>query len=199
MLEPDTLYQHHLRSQKVLVFTYPYGVHLLNDQAVVFDFSVKNKQDDTHCRCYYFMKHWMSVLVTFDESLQLKPDSEFHFPFAFNCDITTPHYCSGRSLYTTDILLDIIVKPDGASYMIEDETQFYEAYENGMFGTNWYEGASKALEWWCTLLEKGAFIDYLNSVAPFPTKMSVNHEPLLIENDIDEIPFLNHPLHPRFG
>lgn len=172
---------------------------MLNDQAVVFDFSVKNNQDDTHCRCYYFLKHWMSVFVTFDESLQLKPDSEFHFPFAFNCDITTPHYRSGRSLYTTDILLDIIVKPDGASYMIEDETQFHEAYESGMFGTNWYEGASKALEWWCTLLEKGAFIDYLNSVAPFPTEMSEHHEPLLIEKHIDEIPFLNHPLHPRFG
>ena len=199
MLKLDTLYQHHLRSQKAMVFTYPRGAHLLNDQAVVFDFSVNNDRKRTHCRCYYFLKHWMSIFVTFDESLQLKPDSEHQFPFAFNCDITTPHYRSGRSLYTTDILLDIIVKPDGTSYMIEDETQFYDAYENRMFGTNWYEGASKALEWWCTLLEKRAFIDYLNSVAPFPIEMSVNQEPLFIERDIDEIPFLNHPLHPRFG
>lgn len=83
--------------------------------------------------------------------------------------------------------------------MIEDETQFYEVYENRLLGTNWYEGASKALEWWCTLLEKGAFIDFLNSVVPFPIEMTVNHEPLLIEKDIDEIPFLYHPLHPRFG
>jgi len=196
MLKPDTLYQYHLYSKKVSIFSYPYGTHALTNEAVIFDFAIRSDQDITYCRCYYFIVHWMSIFVTFDSSLQLKPDPDFNFPFAFNCDITTPHYIRGESLYTTDVLLDILVAPDGVTYMIEDEDQFYQAYEDKIFGSVWYENALKALDWWCKLLDKGDFIEYLNGVASFPREMTNNTEPCLVGQPINTVPFIHHPHYP---
>lgn len=141
---------------------------------------------------------WLSVFTTFDEQLALKPDSNPAFPFAFNCDITTPHYCRGNAIFTSDLYIDVLVGTDGYTYQMKDMEDFERAFTLGLFGKTWYEGAKREAEWLAELLERNRFLDFLNGVAPFPRTTSAYIHPPMRRCPIDEIDFEYHPLYPRY-
>ena len=127
-------------------------------------------RDDTpiYCRGYYFLDRWLSVFVTFDEQLELREDSDHSLPFAFNCDITTPHYRRGNSIFTCDLYIDILVRADGATYQLEDLEDFQKAFASELFGRTWFDNARREMDWLVDLVESSGFPDFLNEVAPFP-------------------------------
>lgn len=192
-LDRNILYQCHLPSE-IRVFEYNSEPVYAGSDAVVFDSLIH----DTHCRGYYFLDSWLSVFITFDEQLKLKPDSNHNFPFAFNCDITTPHYWNGNSIFTSDLYIDILVGADGSSYQLEDMENFQNAFEKGLFGRKWLDGARQEAEQLIDLLESAQFLDFLNKVEPFPAKKATYTQEPMRKYFIDEIRFKHHPKYPRY-
>jgi hypothetical protein len=166
---------------------------------MVIDSVVIENNIPIYCRGYYFFDKWLSVFITFDEQLQLKPDSNPAFPFAFNCDITTPHYRRGNSLFTSDLYIDVLVGTDGYTYQNKDVEDFERAFSFGLFGKRWYEGAKREADWLAGLLEQNRFVDFLNEVAPFPKTKSVYIQPSIRRCHIDEIDFEYHTQYPRYS
>jgi len=171
----------------------------VDSRAFVKDTVIIVEDVPTYVRYYYFFDRWLQVGITFDERLALKPDSSPTFPFAFNCDITTPHYCRDNSIFTSDLYIDLLVGTDGYTYQIEDIEDFERAFALGLFGKTWYEGAKRGAERLAELLERKRFLDFLNEVAPFPRTKSAYVHPPMRRRDIDEIDFEYHPLYPRYG
>ncbi len=196
-----TLYQLHLPSE-VRIFEHTSEPTYMDSHAMVIDSVVVENDILTYCRGYYFFDKWLSVFMTFDGQLELKPDSNSVFPFVFNCDITTPHYCRSNSIFTSDLYIDVLVKVDGYTYQIKDVGDFERAFSIGLFGKRWYEGAKQEADWLVCLLERNRFLDFLNEVAPFPKTKLLREQNRFIFNPrrchIDEIDFEYHPQYPRY-
>ncbi len=192
------LYQLHLPSE-VRIFEHPFKPISVCPHAVVMDSVTMENDAPTYCRGYYFLDRWLSVFITFDEHLGLKPDSDHAFPFAFNCDITTLHYREGDSIFTTDLYIDVLVGKDGCAYQIDDMEDFQQAFARGLFGKGWYESARRELDWLISILDQKRFLDFLNQVTPLPDSGSIHVLPTIQRCHIDEVDFRYHPEHPRYG
>jgi hypothetical protein len=192
-----TLYQLHLPSE-VRIFHHAFEPTHAGNDAVVMDTVVLQGDTATYCRGYYFLDRWLSVFVTFDEQLELKADPGYGFPFAFNCDITTPHYYRGDSIFTTDLYVDILVGTDGNIYQVEDLAGLQEAFDAGLFGKAWFESTRREADWLVKLLERDRFLDFLNEVEPFPRTRPVNIDSPMRRCLIDDMDFEYHPQYPRY-
>ena len=197
---PETMvvYEQHLPSE-VRIFRHLQSPAHIGCEAAVFDGLLHSPQGPVYCRSYRFFQRWLSVFITFDEDLTLTAGPDHPFPFAFNCDITTPHYRHGDCLFTTDLCIDILVGSDGRSYRVEDEDQLPQLYERGQFGQLWYERALRELRALTALLEKGELIHFLSRIAPFPTAPTEHPAATMEQATIEDVAFRYHPLFPRFG
>lgn len=173
-------------------------MHVGGDPIVIDTLSVWEGWQE-YGRYYGFLDRWLSVFVTFDiNDLSLTSYPESEFPFAFNCDMTTPHYAHGGALYTTDLHLDVLVLADGRSHQLVDVEEFEQAYAQDVFGEVWYGGARREAERVIQEVEGGRFMDMLQAVAPFPrTPIAAEHSTLM-ELELDEAEFRYHPAYPRF-
>ena len=150
-------------------------------------------------RYYGFLDRWLSVYVTFDsDTLEPTGHPADDFPFAFNCDITVPHYVDGEAIYTTDLHLDVLVLADGTTHHLKDIDQFERAYHDGLFGRTWYEGARLEAERVIGEATAGRFIDMLQEAAPFPETSNRASPPVLTELEPMDLDFKRHPRFPRF-
>ena len=172
--DPTVLYQMHLPSKEwplghVRRFEHPgRPVHVGSNAIVVDTLSVWEGRH-AYGRYYGFLDRWLSVFVTFDiNDLSLTSYTKSEFPFAFNCDMTTPHYVHGGAIYTTDLLLDVLVLADGRSYQLVDVEEFEQAHAQDVFGHAWYDGAKREADRVIREVESGLFIDTLREVAPSP-------------------------------
>jgi len=191
------LYQLHLPSE-VRIFKYNSEPTHADSHAVVMDSVAIEDDTATYCRGYYFLDRWLSVFITFDERLELKADASHTFPFAFNCDITTPHYYQDDSVFTTDLYVDILVGTDGRTYQIEDVEDFQQAFALGVFGKGWYDNAKRGLDWLIGLLEHGQFVNFLNEVDPFPDTKPNCINPIAYRRHLSEVDFKHHPRYSKY-
>ncbi len=190
------LYQLHLPSE-LRVFEHAGTPTAKSSKAIVLDGAGIWKDRPIYGRSYCFLDRWLSVYVTFDERLGLTSTGS-GFPFAFNCDITTPHWVKGDSIFTTDLLLDVLVQSDGMTYEVTDLEEFEQAYVRGEFGLSWYEGAKRELAMLLDLLDRGQFKHMLTSVQGFPkTSRQIAEQPP--RRHLDEAEFRYHPQYPRYG
>jgi|ETN02SMinimDraft_2_1059926.scaffolds.fasta_scaffold258222_1 hypothetical protein len=125
-----------------------------------------------------FLDRWLSAFVTFDvDDLSSTPYPGDEFPFAFNCDMTPPHYVD--AIYTTGLHSDV--------------QDFQSAYDDGLFGQAWYDGARQEAERIIEEVRTGRFIDMLREAAPFPDTSIRTNPAVLTELDPEEAGFRHHP------
>ncbi len=202
--DPTILYQAHLPSKAwplghVRRFEHPSRLVHVGDDAIVIDTLGVRKGWHAFGRYYGFLDRWLSVFVTFDiNDLSLTSYPKSEFPFAFNCDMTTPHYLHRDAIYTTDLHLDVLVLADGRSCRLVDLQEFEQAYAREVFGHAWYDGAKREADRVIREVERGLFIDMLQEVAPFPHTPIVAEHSTLRELGLDEVEFRYHPAYPRF-
>jgi hypothetical protein len=92
----------------------------------------------------------------------------------------------------------MLVRADGITYQLEDLEDFQEAFNSGLYGKTWFDGAKREIDWLVDLLESGGFLDFLNEVAPFPKTRTTNILPPMQRRLIDETHFEYHPQYPRY-
>ena len=168
-----------------------------SSQAVVLDAVYGDYDSVVYGRCYGFLDRWLSVFVTFDKNLQLHPSYYGHFPFAFNCDVTTPHFLDGTGAFTTDLYIDVLVGVDGQKYLVKDIEEHEDAFSQGLFGSLWHKGAKNELERLVGELERGEFLDVLHAIAPFPTSFEGIQRYSRTQYRLGDGPFRYHPQYPR--
>ena len=167
--------------------------------AIVIDSLTQWRGWRAYGRYYGFLDRWLSVYVTFDtQDLQTAAHPDDDFPFAFNCDITVPHYVEGDAIYTTDLHLDVLVVADGTKHQLKDVDEFEKAYSDGLFGRTWYESARMEAERVIGEVTTGRFIEMLQDTAPFPETAIQADPPVLTELDSMDLDFKDHPRFPRF-
>ncbi len=168
----------------------------MNAEVMVFD-GLLSLTEPIQCRSYLFFQRWLEIFVTFDANLALLPDPTSAFPYAFNCDITTPYHRVGQHLFTTDLGLDVVVAADGATYQGKDADEFEQWYTQGAFGVGWYTAAQRELTALIQLLETHQFIQFLTDIAPFPTQGADVPLSTLVQEDLNSTEFIHHPQYPR--
>ena len=192
-----TAYQLHLPSD-VRIFRYTATPTVITPGAMVFD-GVLTETKRIVCRSYLFFARWLEIFVTFDEHLTLHADRTTLFPFAFNCDLTTPYHHVGNRLFTTDLCVDVLVAPDGGTYQLKDTDEFEERYMQGAFGRIWYDGVQRELAGLTRRLESKQFLSFLNDIAPFPTEHPTTQLSTMEHHDLATTTFEYHPWYPRYS
>ena len=168
-----------------------------SSQALVID-SVYGVDDGVvYGRCYCFLNRWPSVFVTFGEDLQLHPSQYGDFPFAFNCDITTPHLLDGSAVFTTDLYIDVLVAVDGETHLVKDIDEHEDRFSQNLFGPSCYIGAKNELSRLVGELKRGEFLGILQSIAPFPSSFEGIERYGRAEYRLGDGPFRHHPQYPR--
>ncbi|MXY43489.1 MAG: DUF402 domain-containing protein [Dehalococcoidia bacterium] len=137
------------------------------------------------------------MFVTFNKALQLHPSHYGDFPFALNCDITTPHLLEASAAFTTDLCIDVLVGVDGETYLVKDIEEHKNAFSQGRFGSLWHQEAKNELERIVSELERGEFLDMLHSIAPFPTSFEGIQRYSRTQYRLGDGPFRYHPQYPR--
>ncbi len=191
-----TAYQLHLPSD-LRVFQYTVEPTYIGSDAVVFD-GLLGDSEEMVCRSYLFFARWLEIFITFDDHLALRADPCATFPFAFNCDLTTPYHRVEDRLYTTDLAVDVLVAPDGRTYHVKDGVEFEAGYRQGAFGPGWYESVRRELRALTQLLETNQFLRFLNDIAPFPTKRPVAPLSIMDRAGLETAAFVEHPRYPRY-
>ncbi len=191
-----TAYQLHLPSD-LRVFQYLVEPTYSGANALVLD-GLLGDTEQIVCRSYLFFERWLEIFVTFDDRLALCTDARAPFPFAFNCDLTTPYYRVADRLFTTDLAVDVLVAADGMTYQVKDVGEFEAWYRQGAFGSDWYEGVKRELAALTQLLETNQFLNFLNAIAPFPTQRPVTQLSSMDRPVIETVGFEQHPRYPRY-
>lgn len=194
---PMTLHQLHL-PREVRIFRYLQPPVRVDDDVIVCD----GWWDDTRttfCRSYKFTRRWLSVFATFDRDLAPVGDPNYGFPFAFNCDMTTPHHVVDDGIYTTDLCLDVLVSADGAGCVVKDEEELRAMHAAGQFGRMWHDAALREAEWVQNLVAEGRFIAFLETAAPFPAAATDGEisAPRRLR-DLNDVDFFFPPHAPRY-
>ena len=190
------LHQLHLPDE-VRVFKSTRVEAVPSSQAVVLDAVYEDANGVAYGRCYCLLDRWLSIFVTFDVNLQLHPSYYGDFPFAFNCDVTTPHFTDGSAAFTTDLLIDVLVGPDGETYLVKDIDEYEDAFSQGLFGPSWYAAARNELQRLIGELRRGEFLDILQTIAPFPTSFEGIGLSSRDQYRLGDGPFRYHPQYPR--
>ncbi len=186
----DVLLFHNLHlPDEVRVFTVPcLGVQRRDREALVYDVAVGQ---GTVLRHYSWPDHWFEVNCAFTTDGDLIEEQGALTPWAFNCDISTPHLTQGDSVYNVDLELDVLVAADGIRHTIKDRDDFATAVDKGWIGPTEARGAQQGLAELLAIVEQGHLRRFLESVRPFDTLQTQALQPPVRRRRLDDIPLLH--------
>jgi hypothetical protein len=194
-----TLYQHHL-PYDVRIFRYLSKPVRIDDEVIICDGWYADISKRYYCRSYMFLKRWLHVFAVFDHKLFPTEESQFEgFNFAFNCDITTPHYMALDNLYTTDLCVDILVSASGRKCLIKDQEELTAMHTTGQLGDIWRDAAINETLWIKDIVSRGNFIEFLERIAPFPSVAIESNLSQMTECALEDCDFIFHPSYPRYA
>jgi hypothetical protein len=193
-----TLYQHHMPAE-VRIFRYLSPPVRLDDEVIVCDGSCSGGLAQFYCRSYMFVRRWFHIFAVFDHGLSPAEDQFEGFPFAFNCDITTPHPRVDAKLYTTDLCVDVLISANGRDCLVKDREELTAMHAAGQFGDLWRGAALGEVLWLEDLVSQGRFIDLLKVAAPFPTTAIPSKISRMTQCKLEDGNFIFHPSYPRYA
>ncbi len=159
-------YDYHPPDELQLVTIERSGV-LLADQEVLV---TEGLHGEVVMRHYAFSDRWFKINCTTDRSgrfTEAGSTSGGILPFAFNCDIATPMLREGNAVFSVDLWLDVLVREDGLSYRVGDESEFRAALEHGLLSEGEARSARAGLGELVELIERGRLVTFLSEVFPF--------------------------------
>ncbi len=173
---------------EVRVFTIPYlGVQRFDREALVYDVAVGQGKVLRH---YSWPDRWFEVNCAFTTVGDLIQEQDTVTPWAFNCDISTPHLTQGDSVYNVDLEMDVLVAADGMRHTIKDRDEFATAVDKGWIGPAEAPDALRGLAKLLALIEQGCLREFLESVCPFDTLQTQALQPPARHRRLGEVPIL---------
>lgn len=126
---------------EVRVFAVPVGaVRRWDDETLVYDVRVPSGGVLRH---YSFYRRWFEV------NCSLGADGRFvtepgPIDWSFNGDVCSPCFSRGAAVYNVDLLLDVLVAPDGREHAVKDREEFERAVACGWLSAGEATGARRA-------------------------------------------------------
>jgi len=139
------------------------GIRRWDQEAVVYDVRIRS---DRILRHYSFDNHWFELNCSLDSAGRLITESG-PIDWAFNCDISTPHFIHGPDVYNKDLWLDVLVAPDGNEHLVIDQEDFERAVDLGWATHIEREGACSGLNDLLAIIRTEGLIAFLERICPF--------------------------------
>lgn len=163
-LLPSGLWDHdfHPDETDVRIFVNPPDGILRRDDSVVV---TEAHHGDFVLRHYAFPDRWFKINMTTD--LGGRPAVHADDGFAFNCDIATPMHVDGVNIHAADLFLDVLVDPDGRSFVVTDRDEFTEAIGAGLVSRREAVAAEAHLGDLLAMIQGGELIRWLDAQCAF--------------------------------
>jgi hypothetical protein len=182
------LYHHDFHPpEEVRVFAVPIsGLRRWDDVAAVYDVRL----DDLVLRHYAFTDHWFAVNCTLDLGGRFVTEPG-PIDWCFNCDISTPLFSAGNKLYSVDLSLDVLVGPNGRTYVVKDEDDFTRAIENEWLTVEEEAGARSGLAELLGIIKGNGLVAFLEKAFPFGEVTGSVRPPPMTKPRLAEVPLLH--------
>lgn len=149
---------------EVRVFAVPVGaVRRWDDETLVYDVRVPSGGVLRH---YSFYRRWFEVNCSLGADGRFVTESG-PIDWSFNGDVCSPCFSRGAAVYNVDLLLDVLVAPDGREHAVKDREEFERAVARGWLSAGEATGARRGLEELLGLIESGRFLAFLAEACPF--------------------------------
>lgn len=143
-------------------------------------------------RHYSFPDRWWSADVSVDlEGAPLTgfgPDSGY----AFDCDITTPHFAAFGALCNIDQKLDVFIRPDGREHIVVDQDDFDRAVAAGWIDDHDRREAERGLNELLDLIDRGGFVAFLENISPRCPVRDTAEVKILAHRSTTDLPVIDH-------
>lgn len=158
-------HDYHPREADVRVFDIPPdGVLRAADGVLVY----AARYDDVVLWHYAFAEHWFKVNLTTDRAGNLVETAPFEGApaYAFNIDLATPLHLDRDAAYAVDLDLDVLVRADGISHVVTDETDFADSVGAGRFSPHEAANAERALAELVAIIDASRLLAFIEAAHP---------------------------------
>lgn len=170
----------------------PESIRRNDEVAFVCDVLMPPHLEGPALRHYSFPDRWWAANVPVDQDGTRLEGIGPNRLYAFDCDITTPHFVAFGALCNIDLKLDVFARVDGSKHIIED----FEDFEN-MIAEGWIDdydraGAESGLAELLAFMEEDALIDFLEDICPPMSLTDVADVSVEEVRSCTDIPVLEH-------
>lgn len=169
--------------EEVRIFTIPtMGLCRWDEEVLIYDVLI----GDLVLRHFSFSNEWFQINCTLDRSGQLVIEPG-PIEWCFNCDISTPYFVEGTSVYNVDLFLDVLVGTDGHRHLVTDEDEFENASANMWITAEEQTGARRGLAALLEIIETQGLISCLERLYPFGAVLAETCSPAMIQRHMSEV------------
>jgi hypothetical protein len=163
-----------------------------DDVAFVCDCLMPEGVQGVALRHYSFPDRWWAANVSLNLDGTLRTEFGPDTAYAYDCDITTPHFAAFGAICNIDLKLDVFVLPDGRTSIVTDHDDFAEAIARGWIDDADRVGAEAALAELTALIDAGGLRPFLEDVFPFRSVDDAAEVTILEHRSVADIPVLDH-------
>ncbi len=138
-----------------------------DDVAFVCDCLMPEGVQGVALRHYSFPDRWWAANVSMNLDGSLRTEFGPGTAFAYDCDITTPHFEAFGALCNIDLKLDVFLRPDGLEHVITDKDDFERCLADGSIDAFDRAGAERGLAELLALIESRRLVAFLDGIYPF--------------------------------
>lgn len=183
---PPLLYHDLHLPDEVRVFTVPHAnIRRWTDDLLVYDGLI----GDLVLRHYAFADRWFVINCTLDRrgGFVAEPGP---IAWSFNCDLCTPPRWDGDACFLVDLVLDVLVAPDGRQYFVKDEPEFAAAVAHGWLTAAEIAGARHGLADLLAIITTTGLVPFLDAICPFQPLPEAVAPPPMQRRPVSEVPAL---------
>ena len=163
-----------------------------DDVAFVCDCLMPEGIQGVALRHYSFPDRWWSANISLNLDGSVRTEFGPDGSYAFDCDITTPHFEAFDALCNIDLKLDVFVRPDARAYIVTDRDDFTEAVERGWIDDLERRRAERALAELTALIESDELLAFLEDICPIRAVDEAAEVTILDHRTLADAPVLEH-------
>jgi hypothetical protein len=145
----------------------PASVRRYDETAFVCDCLMPDDVQGVAVRHYSFPDRWWAANVSLDLDGSLRTEFGPGAAFAYDCDITTPHFEAFGALCNIDLKLDVFLRMDGRDHIVTDHEDFTRCVSDGSIDDHDRMGAERGLAELLDLIERRRFVPFLEDICGF--------------------------------
>lgn len=163
-----------------------------DDVAFVCDCLMPEGVQGVALRHYSFPDRWWAANVSLNLDGSFRTEFGPNRDFAYDCDITTPHFDAFGALCNIDLKIDVFLRPDGSDHVVTDQDHFARSIADGSIDDHDRRHAERGLTELLDLIARHRFVSFLEEIHPFTRVDDAPEVTILGLRSLDDVPVLDH-------